>query len=57
VEESEAVQRSGFAAILPVVSGPMTLEHAMQEDVAARGVSRTVEQIVRLLNLNSKDNE
>lgn len=57
VEESEAVQRSGFAAILPVVSGPMTLERAMQEDVAARGVSRTVEQIVRLLNLNSKDNE
>ena len=57
VEESEAVQRSGFAAILPVVSGPMTLEHAMQKDVAARGVSRTVEQIVRLLNLNSKDNE
>ena len=57
VEESEAVQRSGFAAILPVVSGPMTLEHAMQHDVAARGVSRTVEQIVRLLNLNSKDNE
>ena len=57
VEESEAVQRSGFAAILPVVSGPMTLEHAMREDVAARGVSRTVEQIVRLLNLNSKDNE
>ena len=57
VEECEALQQSGFAAILPVVSGPMTLEHAMQEDVAARGVSRTVEQIVRLLNLNSKDNE
>lgn len=57
VEESKAVQRSGFAAILPVVSGPMTLEYAMQHDVAARGVCRTVEQIVRLLNLNSKDNE
>lgn len=57
VEECEALQQSGFAAILPVVSGPMTLEHAMQEDVAARGVSRTVEQIVRLLNLNPKRHE
>ncbi len=57
VEECEALQQSGFAAILPVVSGPMTLERAMQEDVAARGVSRTVEQIVRLLNLNPKRHE
>lgn len=57
VEECEALQQSGFAAILPIVPGPMTLERAMQEDVAARGVSRTVEQIVRLLNLNPKRHE
>lgn len=57
VEECEALLKSGFTAILPVVSGPMTLERAMQQDVAERGVSRTVEQIVRLINLNHKDNE
>ena len=57
IEECEALRESGFAAIMPVVSGPMSLEYAMQSDVAERGVSRTVEQIIRLLNLNSNKNE
>ena len=52
VESSEALRQSKFTAILPIVAGPVTLEEAMREEVAATNVSRTVEQIVRLLTLN-----
>ena len=52
VESSEALRQSKFAAILPIVAGPVSLDEAMREEVAAANVSRTVEQIVRLLTLN-----
>lgn len=52
VEPSEALQQSSFTAILPIVAGPVSLDEAMREEVAAANVSRTVEQIIRLLTLN-----
>ena len=52
VESSEALRQSKFAAILPIVAGPLSLDEAMREEVAAANVSRTIEQIVKLLTLN-----
>ena len=52
VESSEALRQSKFAAILPIASGPVSLDEAMREEVASANVSRTVEQIIRLLTLN-----
>ena len=52
VESSEALQQSRFTAILPIVAGPISLDEAMREEVAAANVSRTVEQVIRLLTLN-----
>ena len=52
VEPSEALQQSKFTAILPIVAGPVSLDEAMREEVAAANVSRTVEQIIKLLTLN-----
>ena len=52
VESSEALRQSKFAAILPIVAGPVSLDEAMREEVAAANVSRTIEQIVKLLTLN-----
>ena len=52
VAQCDELSESGFAAILPIVSGPMPLEQAMQREVAVANVERTAEQIVKLLNLN-----
>ena len=47
----EELQQSGFAALLPIVSGPITLQEAMQRDVAEQNVSRTAEQLARIMNI------
>ena len=52
VESSEALKQSKFTAILPIVAGPVSLDEAMREEIAAANVSRTVEQIIKLLTLN-----
>ena len=39
---------SGFAAILPIVSGPISLEEAMRPEVARENLTRTATQIVKL---------
>jgi glycerate kinase len=39
---------SGFAAILPIVSGPIALEEAMRPEVAKENLARTAAQIVKL---------
>ena len=44
---------SGFVAALPVVAGPMSLDEAMRKEVAEANISRTVEQIIRLLTLKT----
>ena len=45
---------SGFAAMFPIVSGPLSLEGAMEYDVAIRNVTRTAEQIAKMLKLGNE---
>lgn len=49
VEECEELRQSDFLAVLPIVAGPIELERAMSEEVAAANVERTARQIARLI--------
>lgn len=49
VENPRELTDSGFAALFPIVAGPMTLEEAMCPDRAARNLENTVEQLMRIL--------
>ena len=48
---------SGFIATMPIVAGPISLEEAMQRDVATENVRRTAMQIAGLLTLKTQNNE
>lgn len=52
VTASETLLEAGFAAVLPIVPGPVSLADAMDADNARRNVTRTAQQIMRLLTLN-----
>ena len=54
VTASETLLDAGFAAVLPIVPGPVSLNEAMEADNARRNARRTAQQIMRLLTLNSK---
>jgi glycerate kinase len=45
------LEESDFAAIIPVVYGPIALDEAMSYDVARENVRRTAIQIAKLTNL------
>ena len=47
----EELASSDFVALLPIVAGPVSLEVAMQCDVAAENVRRTAAQIAKILTL------
>lgn len=49
VENPRDLTDNGFAAVFPIVPGPVTLEEAMREECAARNLENTVEQILRTL--------
>ena len=51
VQVCDELEHSGFAAVLPIVAGPVTLEVAMQREVAITNVRRTAAQIAGLLTL------
>ena len=51
VQVCDELEHSGFAAVLPIVAGPVTLEVAMQREVAIANVRRTAAQIAGLLTL------
>ena len=51
IEYCKELAESDFAAMFPVVSGPMSLERAMQKDVAEANVERTATQIARVLKI------
>ena len=53
----EELEQSGFVATLPIVAGPISLEEAMQRDIATENVRRTAMQIAGLITLKAKDNE
>ena len=51
VQPCAELNESGFAAVLPVVAGPIALEVAMQRDTAIENVRRTATQIAKILTL------
>ncbi len=51
VQPCAELNESGFAAVLPVVAGPVALEVAMQRDTAIENVRRTATQIAKILTL------
>mgnify|MGYP002514942343 CR=1 FL=1 len=51
VQPCKELGESGFAAVLPIVAGPVTLDVAMLRDVATENVRRTAAQIAGLLTL------
>lgn len=51
VQAVQTLEETGFAAVFPILPAPMTLDEALRPDVAAANVGRTVEQIIRTLNI------
>ena len=51
VQPCKELSESGFAAVLPIVAGPVALDVAMLRDVATENVRRTAAQIAGLLTL------
>lgn len=51
VQPCAELNESGFAAVLPIVAGPVALEVAMQRDTAIENVRRTATQIAKILTL------
>lgn len=51
VSDAQRMTDAGFAAVLPVVSGPCTLKEAMEPAVADANVARTAAQIYNLIML------
>lgn len=49
VENARELTDCGFAALFPIVAGPVSLDEAMRPDCAARNLENTVEQLMRLL--------
>ena len=56
VQPCKELSESGFAAVLPIVEGPVALEVAMQREVATENVRRTAAQIAGLLTLKKLNN-
>ncbi|MDR2882991.1 MAG: glycerate kinase [Alistipes sp.] len=54
VEGADELNRQGFAAVFPIVPGPVTLEQAMESEQARANVERTVEQIMRTTQTKPK---
>ena len=48
VEETDALLKQGFLAVMSIQPGPVSLEQAMDKSFAYRQIERIVEQIVRL---------
>ncbi len=49
VEETEALNRMGFLAVLPILPAPATLEEAMDPAFTRRNITRTLEQQLRVI--------
>ncbi|KAA6318813.1 Glycerate 2-kinase [termite gut metagenome] len=49
VEETEALNRQGFLAVLSIQPGPVSLELAMDKAFACRNIERVVEQLIRIM--------
>ncbi len=54
VEEYESLNAAGFAAVFPIVPGPVSLERAMEPAQAKTNVENTVTQIMRTIKFTNK---
>ena len=54
VEATEALNRMGFTAVLPIQPFPVTLEEAMQPEFTKENIERTVRQVVRIIKQFTK---
>ena len=50
VEEVEALNKSGFLAVLPLLPYPVSLEQAMDKDFTCRNIGRALEQQLRVIH-------
>lgn len=51
VEETESLCDAGFLAVMPLLPAPVSLEKAMEKAYAQKNISRTVWQLLRLINM------
>lgn len=49
IEETTALNKQGFLAVLPIQPGVVALEQAMNTDFTCRNIQRTVEQQLRII--------
>ncbi|MCS3101334.1 glycerate kinase [Bacteroides ovatus] len=54
VEATEALNRMGFTAVLPIQPFPVTLEEAMRPEFTKENIERTVRQVVRIIKQFTK---
>lgn len=54
VENPRELVKNGFAAVFPIVTGPVSLADAMDQEVAAANLENCVEQIMRTLKYIAK---
>ncbi len=54
VEEVEALNASGFLAVLPLLPYPVSLEQAMDKDFTCRNIGRALEQQLRVIRHYSR---
>lgn len=50
----EELAESSFAALLPIVAGPITLQEAMDQKVAVENVRRTAAQIAKMVTIKTR---
>lgn len=56
VESTERLNQLGFTAVLPIQSGPVSLENAMDKTTTLDNIQRTVTQIIRIAAISSGPN-
>lgn len=54
VESADALNDMGFTAVLPIQACPVTLEQAMQPELAKENIERTVRQVARIIKQFNK---
>jgi glycerate kinase len=53
VEDTEALNKQGFLAVLSIQPGPVSLEQAMDKTHTCQNIERVVEQLMRIMIMTS----
>ncbi|MEG1586135.1 MAG: glycerate kinase, partial [Bacteroidales bacterium] len=54
VEETDVLLQEGFLAVFPLLPAPVALEKAMEKEYTLKNISRTVLQLMRLIQYYKK---